>query len=288
MNQSPHSVPVATVTAAAVVAMATLGLVGCGGGSSGKVTIESIQPEFVTPVGADDSFTNVEVGFPWTEHGYCAGQFQAKATESATQVRVDAVISRTYSDGGCAGLGSNGKWATAPLSLQMPIGDRAVVRNRDGVELPVFALTVMLHCQDATGSQAGPAPDQTAVFNEVALPKDALQANRSGENDPAARLFAKSALAVAPGASFKLSVTDDWMGRLTIGWGSPAIRTMNLYVPGCGQANSARQWLVFPGGFWVDQPACVPVQVNSGAQQQTVQVGIGTACPGQAPPPAGT
>ena len=252
-----------------------------------QVTEQSIEPEFVTPVGADGSLLNVEVGFPWTEPGYCDGQFQVKATESATQIRISPVTSRTDANLMCAGLGSNGKWATAPLSLRAPIGKRTVIRDGDRAVLPVFALTVMLPCRDAIDSQASPGAEQMPIFNEVALPKNVLQANRSGDADPSARLFAKSGLEVASRASFTLSVPDGWMGRVSIGWGNPAIRTMNLYVPSCGQTGLARPWLVFAGGFWVAEPACVPILVNSGTQQETVEIGIGMACPGQAQPPAG-
>jgi hypothetical protein len=146
----------------------------------------------------------------------------------------------------------------------------------------------MLRCQDAISSQARPDADQIAVLDEIALPKDALQANRSGEPDPSARLFGKTGLAIASRARFMLTVPDEWMGRMTIGWGSPATRTMNLYVPACDQTSSGKPWHVFAGGFWVAEPACVPIVVNSGTQQETVHIGIGVACPGQAPPPAGT
>ena len=274
--------------AVALVALATVAYVGYGRVQSGQVSEEKIQPKFVTPIGADGSLTNVDVGFPWTEQGYCAGQFQVKATETGALVRVGAVISRTYENGICAGIGSNGRWATAALTLHAPIGTRSVVRESDGTALPVFALTVMLRCQDAISSQANPASDQMSIFNEVALPDYALQANRSGEADPSARLFAKTGLAVAAGLNFMLSVPEAWMGRLSIGWGSPAIRTTNLYVPGCHQSGSGSRWLIFAGGFWVSEAGCVPIVVNSGTHQQTVQVGVGTACPGQTEPPPGT
>ena len=271
----------------ALVGLATVAYVGYERLQSGQVSAE-IQPEFVTPLGADGSLTNVDVGFPWTGQGYCAGQFQVKATETGAQIRVGAVMSRTYSYGLCAGIGSNGRWATAPLTLHAPIGKRSVVRESDGAALPVFALTVMLRCQDAISSQANPGSDQTSILNEVALPDYALQANRSGEADQSARLFAKAGLEVAAGSNLMLSVPEEWMGRLSIGWGSPAIRTMNLYVTGCHQSGSGNRWLIFAGGFWVSEPSCVPIVVHSGTQQQTVQVGVGTACPGQTEPRPGT
>ena len=251
------------------------------------VSVQSIQPEFITPIGSDGSLVDVEVGFPWTERGYCAGQYQVNASETPIEISVGAVTSRTYSQGNCAGIGSNGRWATAPLALKNPIDKRSVVRKSDGVALPVFALTVMLRCQDAIHSQPSPDEDQITLFNEVALPKNALQANRSGEPDPSARLLAKNGLEIVSESSFMLSVPDDWIGRVSIGWGSPPIRTMHLYVPVCHEVISGNRWLVFAGGFWVAEPSCLPLSVNSESQQETVQIGVGTACPGQAQPPPG-
>jgi hypothetical protein len=254
----------------------------------GPATDVSIQPRFVSPVGDGGDPLVVMVGFTWTETGYCYGQFHVKANESTTQVRVGPVISRTYSRGACAGLGTDGKLAWTNMTLVSPIGRRAVVRDSDGVALPVFAPSALLACQGAIASEAEPPAYQTVLLNQVGLPRTALQASPSGEADPSARLFAKAGLDVASGASFELSVPDEWVGRLTIGWGGPATRTSNFYVSGCNATAPQERWLVFPGGFWVGEPACAPLLVRSGAQEQVVQIGIGTACPGQAAPPPGT
>jgi hypothetical protein len=200
---------------------------------------------------------------------------------------VGVVVSRTYSNLACASVGSNGKWATAPLTLHAPVGHRLVVRATDRAPLPVFAIAVTLRCQDAIASVASPDADQTVLFNEVALPKESLQANRSGESDSSAKLFAKFGLAVASGATLRLAVPDQWMDRASIGWGSPAVRALAVYVQACPKPSSGNRWLIFAGGFWVPEVACIPVGVNSGSQRETVQVGVGTACPGQAPPPSG-
>jgi hypothetical protein len=44
-------------------------------------------------------------------------------------------------------------------------------------------------------------------------------------------------------------------------------------------------WLVYPGGYSVSQAACVSLIVRTGQTEQTVQIGVGASCPGQAPPP---
>jgi hypothetical protein len=102
------------------------------------------------------------------------------------------------------------------------------------------ASTASLACQDAIASEDSPDSYLSVVFNQVALPtSNALQANRSSEQDPSARLFAKIGLFIASGASFELIVPAEWVGRLMIGWGNPGIRATHLHVSGC-VANATR------------------------------------------------
>lgn len=250
----------------------------------------SIQPEIVSPL-ANGSPRDFNVGFTWRESGWCVGEFRVSATESATQVRVGPVIDRVASGGACAGVGTVGNMAWAPLTLGSPLGKRLVVRDSDGAPLPVFTRGESLDCRDAIASKASPPPDLPVVFNVVALPTvNALQANLSGESDPSARLFAKVGVFVSSGSSLALVVPPEWAGRLTIGWGNPGRRTTRQYVNGfvsCEASGSQARWFAYAGGFWVGEPACVPLLVQEGSREQTVWIGIGAACPGQAAPPPG-
>jgi hypothetical protein len=150
--------------------------------------------------------------------------------------------------------------------------------------------TALLACQDVIGSSAVPGPGDSIVLDRVALPTErALQANRSA--DPGAARFAKDGLYIRRGASFDLIVPDDWHDRLTINWGSPGKPTHHLQVPGCrptgtiNPVNEKDAWLVYAGGYTVSEPACVSLVVKAGQSEQTVRIGVGAACPGQAPPP---
>jgi hypothetical protein len=149
----------------------------------------------------------------------------------------------------------------------------------------------LLPCQDI-GAKAAPPSDFSIVFDRVALPTGrALQANRSGESDPARRLFAKSGLFIRRGASFDLVVPDEWRGRLTLGWGEK--KGAHLRVPACRPTGTTAQasnpesevWLVYAGGYWVPETACVSVVVRAAQAEQTVRIGVGASCPGQGPPP---
>ncbi len=153
----------------------------------------------------------------------------------------------------------------------------------------------VLPCQDVIASAAAPPSESSVILDSVALPTGrALQANQSGNSDPHAKLFAKDGLFIRRGASFDLLVPEEWRGGLAVGWGSPGIPTTHLRVPGCQPTqrmpSSSRwdltdQWLVYPGGYSVPQVACVSVVVKARQAEQTVRIGVGTACPGQSPPP---
>jgi hypothetical protein len=104
-----------------------------------RVIETSLQPQTVRllPVGNDPRA--VMVGVTWTADGWCSGQFQAQAAETASEVRFGAVISREYPNGVCAGVGTGYDMAWAQLTLKAPLGTRLAVRASDGSVLPVFA-----------------------------------------------------------------------------------------------------------------------------------------------------
>jgi hypothetical protein len=139
--------------------------------------------------------------------------------------------------------------------------------------------TAALRCSDVIGTDQPTAGMQT-VAGAVALPSlrmPALGANPSGETG-ANRLFAKWGLLVRAKTQAVLTVTDP--DHVSIGWGSPGPMTKRFVVPGCGTSG----WLAFAGGYYVDQPRCITLEVTSGNKRERVQIGVGTACPGQQPP----
>ena len=160
---------------------------------------------------------------------------------------------------------------------------------------PSDAMAV-LPCQDVIASAAAPPSESSVILDSVALPTGrALQANQSGNSDPRAKLFAKDGLFIRRGASFDLLVPEQWRSRLAVDWGSIGKPTTHLRISGCRPAqrmpSSSRwdlsdDWLVYPGGYWVSQAACVSVLVRAGQAEQTVRIGVGASCPGQSPPPS--
>lgn len=142
----------------------------------------------------------------------------------------------------------------------------------------------MLPCVQSIGTDAPPASYET-VLGIVALPAspghEALQTSRSG-GEGVERLFAKTGLIIKAGSSFDLVVPDGT--TLGVAWGSgPVPPSRRLHVPACPSAGGDG-WLSYPGGYWTERPACVPLTVAAGGRRQQVRIGLGTPCPGQRPP----
>jgi hypothetical protein len=131
-----------------------------------------------------------------------------------------------------------------------------------------------------------PTPDVTVVLDAVDLPASPayspLQAADSGGTP---RLFAKTGLLIRAGVPSRVEVPASGDPSVGIGWsGWPAEPGRAVVVPGCPDLRGTG-WLSFAGGYWADEPLCLPLDVRTGDRLQRVEIGIGTACAGQAPPP---
>jgi hypothetical protein len=155
-----------------------------------------------------------------------------------------------------------------------------------GNEQPVL-LSSTLTCEHLIDGDPPPR-GFSVVLGAVALPAApgfaALQAAPTG-NDPASGVFAKTGLLVRAGATARLDVPASAGDGAGIGWsGAPSAPSRTFVVPACPDL-AGTGWLAFAGGYWADRPVCLPLDVTVGDQVQRVRIGIGTACPGQSPPP---
>jgi hypothetical protein len=143
-----------------------------------------------------------------------------------------------------------------------------------------------LTCGNYVDGKAAPAAPLRVVLGVVALPASpgypALGTSLSGDSNRALRLFAKTGLVIRPGATFELIVPAPFANRLSIGWGKPGTPSHRVIVNNCSGPGGG--WLAYAGGYWIDQPACVPIIVRTGSKQTEVHIGVGTPCPGQRPP----
>jgi hypothetical protein len=94
----------------------------------------------------------ISVGVTWLEGGWCLGEFEARATETSSEVRVGMVHRQFTHGGACAGVGTVYNIAWADLTLKAPIGSRSVVRSSDRAPLPVLRLDDRFLRKDAVGA----------------------------------------------------------------------------------------------------------------------------------------
>ena len=136
--------------------------------------------------------------------------------------------------------------------------------------------------------QHPPPPYFEKVLDVVALPTSskaaALQTGRTGDPDPAVRLFAKTGLVIKAGTKFELVVPDEAKDMVSIGWGGVPSTPSRRVTVSCPARASSSGWQVYVGGYWAPRPACVPLIVRAGGKEQRVLIGLGTPCPGQLPP----
>lgn len=91
--------------------------------------------------------------------------------------------------------------------------------------------------------------------------------------------FAKVALIVKVGATITLKVPDQMREHVKIGWSNSGYTVADsIAILGCTSNVPDAKWLVYPGGFWLDAPACVPLTVTHGKDTETIHVPIGTSC----------
>ena len=138
-----------------------------------------------------------------------------------------------------------------------------------------------LNCSQPIGAFAAPTAPQSNILNAVGLDTTStLQLGDLGGTGPH-RLFAKTGLLVHVGHEVTLSVPAAWATRVSIAWGNHADQWVASLRTACPRPPSSQdQWLAFPGGFSVDSPACVPLEIQAGKETTTVHISLGTHCPG--------
>ena len=147
--------------------------------------------------------------------------------------------------------------------------------------------SVLLDCGDDIGAHP-PDSRLQVILGVVALPTSAagpaLQTAPTGGQPSSPRLFAKTGLLIKAGTDFQLVVPARAADRFGIGWGSAATPSQAVVVHHCADDGQPSSWLAYAGGYWLDHPACVTVQIRTAERRQSVEIGLGTPCPGQRPP----
>ena len=167
-----------------------------------------------------------------------------------------------------------------------------------------LSCAVVVSCSDSDGQTATPSglPSLGAPFNcrapidvidvlpdgyeafadVVALPdgSDVMQGGRSGpDNDLGSRrAFSKMGLLIRPGTSFQIHVGPVSQGNALIHWGNAGNDDPvgSIAVESC--SGDPDTWIVFPGGVWTLEPACVELIVLTDVAQEPISLPISTTC----------
>jgi hypothetical protein len=127
------------------------------------------------------------------------------------------------------------------------------------------------------------------VDAEIGCPSPDVTTVAGGNVVGQLRLGAKSPLLVRAGSEAEIVVAPEWRDRVVFWWGNTGggTRPASTFLVGpCRPPGSvAGGWLVYPGGFFVSDVACVSLLVRAAGVERRVQIGIGDPCPGQLPPP---
>lgn len=129
-----------------------------------------------------------------------------------------------------------------------------------------------------------PEADLTIYFDGVALPTVDNQASALQEVpqiDASGRevYFSKLGLWFRGSDPITIAIAEP-DGTAELAWEG---RSQAVVTPiGCG--TDPNQWNGIVGGYLVDKPLCLDLRISSGERSETVQAGIGAACPGQGPP----
>jgi hypothetical protein len=123
-----------------------------------------------------------------------------------------------------------------------------------------------------------PPRSDRIILGRVALRPEEETYFVNGDFSDSVPDFAKFGMAVrnAKGSVF-FSVPAAWRGRFAIGWGfKPRGQFDAIRFPSCTRPPA---WRVYAGGFYVLEPACVPLNIRVGRQSRRVWLGVGAQCP---------
>jgi hypothetical protein len=133
----------------------------------------------------------------------------------------------------------------------------------------------------------------TTMANRLVKPRDVLGGRlrrfsdgvaqrMADDGTPAFPFFRKTRLVVKAGAGpFTIKLAAGWRGRAAMVWGSPRpdAVTDGVRVVPCRRGDDNGDWVVWTGGFLVQEPGCVPLVVTMGDTRYRARVALGLACP---------
>jgi hypothetical protein len=127
----------------------------------------------------------------------------------------------------------------------------------------------VIPCNEVIDATPAPPAPWRPTLDAVALPPRGFQLS------PVERgySFSKMGLLVRAGATVEIGVPEGASHRLDWTWSHKL--SAHLRIAGC---RGAGEWLVFAGGIYVTEPACVEIIVRTEGREETARLALGAAC----------
>lgn len=92
--------------------------------------------------------------------------------------------------------------------------------------------------------------------------------------------FSKVGAVLKSGLSFTINVPIAYRENVKIGWSNTGADPANtLVVHACKSTTDKAAWLVYPGGFYVKTPVCLPLEVITQGKTDQLKIPLGVSCP---------
>lgn len=143
----------------------------------------------------------------------------------------------------------------------------------DRIEQPEFGPNEsILDCSAGVSRETSLPENYTEVLGAVGMNTGLLSLAEGPQSDA---LFAKSGLYVKAGEWFRLSIAPPHDDGAALLWGAEHSQAP-IFVGGpCG---SGSDWIVFTGGYIVEEPLCLTINVDGARGDEEVSVGVGVGC----------
>lgn len=147
----------------------------------------------------------------------------------------------------------------------------------------------LFDCLNPIDISDGPPDGYTPILDVVALPSDRVL-QRGRFDDKIGRTFSKFGLVLRADRAFTLNLAEASQPNALMGWGAAAdppvasldftgcsgvCRTDNQ--PNCPLGESG-DWVVFPGGVWTVDPACIVLEVIVDGEIDAHRLPVGVEC----------
>lgn len=143
-------------------------------------------------------------------------------------------------------------------------------------------------CMGAIDILDAPPDRWSPVLDVIAVPDEVLQRGRFDEE--MGRRFSKFGLVIRADRAFVFSVAESSQPNVLMGWGTgaglpvPSIEFTGCsgvcetdFQPNCPLGESG-QWVVYAGGLWTTDAACIDVEVVADEQTATARLPVGVEC----------